>query len=46
MSMGALPVYLMFALFLLGVPVAIALIACVGTGGEKMQACADARRRR
>ncbi|WP_306574249.1 TRAP transporter large permease [Anaerotruncus massiliensis (ex Togo et al. 2019)] len=29
MSMGALPVYLMFALFLLGVPVAIALIACV-----------------
>ncbi|MBC3938307.1 TRAP transporter large permease [Anaerotruncus massiliensis (ex Liu et al. 2021)] len=27
--MGALPVYLMFALFLLGVPVAIALIACV-----------------
>ena len=29
MSMGALPVYLMFALFMLGVPVAIALIACV-----------------
>lgn len=29
MSMGALPVFLMFLLFLLGVPVAIALIACV-----------------